>query len=160
MPYVMDTQPLLDLLLWNGPSTAANVLRTLRTSDRPDAHFAEMLNWDYGYLDPTWPGFSEYLQGKNYDVSKVNTNIWDPTQGREVILDSELEDNEECGSTGYPLCRVYSVTVGEECRVVGPNPKLWSSSSSCPFGHEMQVADLPCPRLAFTSMHCRIRRDT
>ncbi|KAF9786111.1 hypothetical protein BJ322DRAFT_1058049 [Thelephora terrestris] len=102
------------LLLWHGPSAAAGVLRTLRTSDKPKAHFTEVLNWAFGYPDPIWPGFLEYLVlGARYDISKVKTNIWDPITGSYVFLDSRVEDSEEC----------------EECHATDLGPKLWSSSN-------------------------------
>lgn len=101
MFHSMGIEPLLDLLLWHGPFTTAGVLRTLRTFDKPEAHFTEVLSWDYGYPDPIWPGFSEYLRGKNYDTSKVETNIWDPIIGSGALLDSRVEDSEECRSTRY-----------------------------------------------------------
>ena len=95
--YLMDTRPSLDLILWNGPSAAAEALRSLRSFQKPEVRFVEQLNWDYGRPDGIWPGFSEYLQEKNHDISKVNTNTWDPIPGSGVILDNRVEDNEECG---------------------------------------------------------------
>jgi len=56
----------------------------------------EQANWDYYHPDGTWPGFSVYLGEKRYDTSKVGINIWDPTQGNNAILDSKVEDTEEC----------------------------------------------------------------
>jgi hypothetical protein len=102
----MGTEPSLDLLLWNGPSAAAGVLRALRTFGKPEAHFTEVFNWAFGYADPIWPGFSEYLRGKKYDISKVKTNIWDPITGSYVFLDSMVEDSEECGSARNFVCRM------------------------------------------------------
>lgn len=103
----MDIQSSVDLLLWNGPSAAARVLRTLRAFDKPEAHFTEALDWDYGYPNPVWPGFSEYLQGKDYDISKVMANIWNPIPGSDVILDCSAEDTEECRSARYPIYLRY-----------------------------------------------------
>jgi hypothetical protein len=96
MLHPMDTEPPPDILLWSGPSTAAKVLRDLRSFDEPKIYLTEQANWDHHHFDGNWPGLPLYLQEKNYDVSKVGTNIWDPVQDKNVILDSRIEDTEEC----------------------------------------------------------------
>jgi len=101
------------LLLWNGPPTAADVLRSLRSFEKPEVRFKEQLNWDYNRPSEIWPGFYEYLQEKNYDTSKVQTNTWDPIPGSSVILDNEVKSDGKC----------------EECHAHHPGPKLWSSSN-------------------------------
>lgn len=72
------------------------ILRTLRTFDQPKNYLTEPLNWDQRYFDTSWPGFLIYLQEKNYDTSKVGNKSWDTVQGQNVILDSGIEDTEEC----------------------------------------------------------------
>lgn len=131
-------RPPLDLLLWSGPSTVAEVLRSLRSFEKPEGRLAEQLIWDYGHTDPIWPGFSEYLEGKDYDISKVKVDTWDPILGSDVILDSAAEANEECESLIYLLLLRYSWTPGEECHVVDFGTRMWSSSSSCPLGTSCQ----------------------
>jgi len=66
-----------------------------------------VLDWDYGYPDQFWPGFSEYLQGKGYDISKVLANIWDPISGSDVILDSGAGDTEDCRYASHSICLGY-----------------------------------------------------
>lgn len=135
VPYLIHTRPSLDLLLWNGPPTAADALRSLRSFENPEVRFKEQLNWDYNRPTEIWPGFDEYLQEKNYDTSKVQTSTWDPIPGSNVVLDSEVKSDEKCRSTRYwLLLKYYSSTPGEECHAHHPGPKLWSSSSSYPLG--------------------------
>lgn len=129
--FLMDARPSSDLLLWNGPSTAAGVLRSMRSFENPGVCFVEQLNWDYGRPDAIWPGFVEYLEEKNYNLSKVRTNIWDPIPGSDAILDKGVEDNEGCESTRYSLLLKHSWAVGEECHIQDLGPRLWSSSSLC-----------------------------
>lgn len=113
-----DTRPPLDLM-WNGPSTAAGLLRSLRFFEKPGTrsmeHFdwdetrpTEHLNWDYGRPDTTWPGYSEYLQERNYDISKVNTDAWDPIPGSRMILESRVDDSEECEPIRHSVLLGYS----------------------------------------------------
>ena len=104
---LVNAQPALDLRLWSGPSAAAGVLRTLRNFSKPEFRFPELLNWDFRYLDPIWPGFSEYLQEKDYDTSQVRTNIWDPISGSDLILDNEVCGTEACRSARYSPCPAY-----------------------------------------------------
>lgn len=99
----MNARPPLDLLVWNGPSPVAEALRSLRAFEDMEVRFMEELNWDYRRPDTIWPGFSEYLEEKNYDISKVSTDIWDPIPGSGVILDDKVEGNEECGSTIHSI---------------------------------------------------------
>jgi len=57
----------------------------------------EPANWDYGNIDGFhWPGLYLYLQERNYDIYKVGSNTLDPVQDKNVILDSRVEDTEEC----------------------------------------------------------------
>ena len=56
----------------------------------------EQVNWDVNYPDGGWPGFLVYFQEKNYDTSKVGSNIWDPVMDKNMILDSRVEDTEKC----------------------------------------------------------------
>jgi len=62
----------------------------------------EKLRWDYAHADDNWPGFLVYLQEKNYDTSKVGTNVRDPVQDKNVILDNRVEDSEECKHFNTP----------------------------------------------------------
>lgn len=62
----------------------------------------EQIRWDYTHPDTNWPGLSVYLQEKNYDTSKVGTNTQDPVLDKNVILDSRVEDTEECKR--FKLC--------------------------------------------------------
>lgn len=92
----MNTYPPLDILFWNGPSTTAEVFRALRSFGEPSNHMVEQLNWDLYHVDASWPGFLAYLLERNYDTSKVGTNAWDAVYDSNVILDSRVEDTEEC----------------------------------------------------------------
>ena len=92
----MPIQTLLAILLWNGPATTAEILRTLRSFNEPNIPWRDRSNWDHNHHDLNWPGFITYLEGRDYDTSKVGANIRDPVQDKNVILDSEVEDTEEC----------------------------------------------------------------
>lgn len=94
-PMINQTSPAI--LLWSGPSTTAEVLRTLRSFDEPKGHLMEEADLDYNHPDNVWPGFIFYLGEKNYDTSKVGTMTWeDPAQDKNMILDNRVEDTEEC----------------------------------------------------------------
>ena len=92
----MDAQFPPVFALWNGPSATAGVLRALRSFDVPKHNSTEHLNWDQHYADNNWPGLLVYLQEKKYDTTKVGINTWDPVQENNVILDSRVEDTEQC----------------------------------------------------------------
>ena len=92
----MDTQPPLDNLAWGSPSAPAELFRALRSFDEPKGISVEQPNWDGAFYDSNWPGFLAHFQEKNYDASKVGTNIWDPVLDKNMILDSRVEDTEEC----------------------------------------------------------------
>jgi hypothetical protein len=107
MPHLTDACFSPDVLLWNGPSTAAQVLRSLRIHGEAQVDSVENLNWDYGHPDIHWPGILVHLQEKGYDISKVNINTLDPIEGSNVILDDEVEDTEECECPRLPFYRKY-----------------------------------------------------
>jgi len=78
---------LLADLLWNGPATSAEVLRTLRSFNEPALPLGG--NWDYDHPDVTWPGIIGYLNEKNYDISRVGTSLYNPVADKNVILESK-----------------------------------------------------------------------
>jgi len=81
---------------WNGPAAAAEVLRTLRSFNELTFPLGDQSNWDYGHHDGDWPGIIGYLKEKNYDTSRVGANIYDLVADKNVILESKVEDTEEC----------------------------------------------------------------
>ena len=53
-------------------------------------------NWDHSHPDRDWPGIIGYLEEKNYDISRVGADIFDLVTDKSVILESKVEDTEEC----------------------------------------------------------------
>jgi len=94
-PHLTNVQSPLDILLWI-PSIIAEVLRALRFFKVPKVRLPEQIIWDYPYADLNWPGFRVYLREKDYDTSKVRTvgHAWDKNMS--MILDSGVENTEEC----------------------------------------------------------------
>jgi len=62
----------------------------------PKVRLPDQVNWDYTNADPNWPVFRVYLREKDYYTSKVGTagHAWE--QNTSMILDSGVENTEEC----------------------------------------------------------------
>lgn len=95
-PSCVPIETLPVFLLWNGPATVAEVLRILPSFNEPSPSWKDHNNWDYAYLDSNWPGFFDYLEERNYDISKVGIDILNPAQDKNTILDNKTKDTEEC----------------------------------------------------------------